>query len=584
VALPFLLSLIDAVLVLCAALLGLGALGSAKDRPEPARVVAAAERGALDLLVQASPFGALFLVLFLGLGALSGAPFWPLIFAGLLGAGVASLGAWLSSWQVARTTARLSRGQQAETLAREVGRLNTVTLLLAAAAGGGLTAFCFGWFPEAPAQTSLASAASAIGLHAVLARPGVLAWAGATHGGAAEDLHPGSLTELVGATFAGTWLLHTSVLALSALGELALLTLAKGAPLGLGTYALFLPPVGLLAFACGGLGTRTGARDVAQALWMRELLITLGVLLGGAWAVRGTLSGDAARAWAPSLVSYLCACFGFGAWVLGSRGKREATFTAPLALLPVLLLAVIVDPTELGGENAVLLLVTGAAVALLPLAAAYRIGASVLSAAATCELLAGGAEESTWASASDRPTPSPGQQALFFPLSCLVSLCVLASLLWPWQEAARPSPLLLGLGALTSTLSLSALARRQAALGTAGGAELMQLSSSRPKDGSLLLGEGLALLKRAAGEQQLAFSLVLLAPPLLLAGLSRLGFAEAADVAAGFAAGALFSAALGEWRPPARGPQAALTTFVWPLSLYQLSWSTLLLISLPSNP
>lgn len=574
-ALPLVLSLTDLLLALAALVVGVSAWTGQRQRPEATRVMAAAERSALDLLAQAAPFGAAFLLLFGCSGAALQGPLRDLLLAAALGAAVAAAGAWVSGWQAAQTAARLSWGGGPDVTTIERGRLAIVSLLLGAAAGSGLTALCFAVFEAAPARAALMGATSAVGLLTILARPGVLSWAAAARFRRSGDLHPGSLAELAGTTFAGSWLLHVSLFALSALAEVALFVLSTDAAHGLGAYALLLPRLGLFAVLCAGLGARQSVRDGAQAGHVRQLAIALAVLAGGAWALRGVLQGDTARTWAPGLVCYLCAAFGFGAWLLGSKPRRPPTFTGALLLAPVLLLTLVVDPSALGGHRALLLLVIGTSVALLPLAAVYRIDASVLAATATCERLATGQNEPAFGDASARPAPSAGQQATFLPLALAVALSggsVLAQSLG--DDAANL--LVAGSSALCALLLLHGLSRREQALGAEGGALLAALSEQRSEDGGLLLGEGLDLLKRVGGQRLLSFVAALLGPPLAVMVLAWFGSPRAPVLSAGALAGALFWAAIADEPATEDRPRAAHGAFVWPLALYYLCWAALL--------
>lgn len=574
-ALPLVLSLTDLLLALAAVVIGWGPFARPRQRPEAARVVAAAQRGALDLMGLAAPFGGVFLVVLVGGSASAQGPVRELVLASLAGAVGALGGAWLCGFQVAQAAARLSSSASPEAASIELGRLSTATLLLGSAVGSGLVSFAFAAFDEAPARAALMGATAAVGLLTILARPGVLSWTAATRSRRATDLHPGSLAEFAGATFAGSWLLHVTLFSISALGQVALFVLARGVDHGLGTFALLLPRVGLFALVCGGLGTRTSARDGAQAGWLRQLAIALVVLAFGAWALRGVLVGDAARSWAPGLVSYLCGVFGFAAWLLGTKTQREPTFAAPLALVPVLLLTLVVDPSELGGESALLLLTAGTGVALVPLAAAFRVGATVLSAATTCNLLAHGVTEPSPVDPSSRLAPSPGQQGMFLPWAVVVLLCA-ASVLRRADGGAHFDLLMAGLTALASAFLLQALSRRQDALGDEGRALLTELSEQRPQDGSVLLGEGLAVLQRVGGREQLTFALTLLLPPLVILLLSWTGSPRALELCTGALAGALLWAALADRSSQKTSSRAAASAFVWPLALYHLCWAALL--------
>jgi len=581
VALPLVLSLIDACLVLCALALGTLALGSPRPRPEAARVVAAAERGAIDLLATSAPWagGFLFLVLAaLGLGSfLAGRPATEPLTAALLGAILAALGAWTAGWQVARATSRLSLVPFSESAAREMGRLTTATLLLAGSSGSGLVACCFLACPDLPVQSALAGALSGVLTLTMLTRPAVLSWAAAGEVERGQPLHPGSLAALVGTTYTGTWLLHAGLFALSALGQVGLFALGRDEQGGLGTYALLLPRVGLFALVCAGLGMRASARDDKATFWLRGLVVGLVVLGGGAWISRGVLTDDAARTWVPTLVTYLCVTFGALATALGR--KRDATFAGPLALLPVLLLAVVFQPLALvgGASSGVLLLVVAGSLSLLPFAAAFRLGTSALASASTCDLLATGSGEPAWADADADRAPTLGQQDLVLPLASLVALCAGLAFLIP--RGADANPLVLGLGALLAALLLYALGRRQDRWGTEGGARLAELADQRRADGALLLGEGLAVLKRVGTEGQLPFALVLVGPPLVLTVYAWTGLGEAFDLAAGSLVGALLWATLAGFPSGAVRPHAAHRAFVWPLALCQLLWSALVLTS-----
>lgn len=574
-ALPLVLSLTDLLLALVALVMGLDAWTGRRQRPEAARVVAAAHRSALDLLAPAAPFGAAFLVVFAAGGAVFQGPARDLVLAAVLGALVAVAGAWVSGWQAAQTAARLSWGSAPEITTTALARSSAVSLLLGAAAGSGLTALCFTVFTAAPARAALMGASAAVGLLAVLARPGVLSWAAAARFRRTGDLHPGSLVELAGTTFAGSWLLHVTLFALSALAEVALFTLATQSAHGLGPYALLLPRLGLFALLCGGLGARQSARDGAQAGYVRQLAVALVVLAGGAWATRGVLEGEAARTWAPSLVCYLCAAFGFGAWLLGNRPQRTPTFTAALLLAPVLVLTLVVDPSALGGHRALALLVLGTSMALLPLAAVFRLGAAVLTATTTCERLAMGQSEAAWIDANPRPAPSLGQQATFLPLALAIALTGISVLGQPLGD--DPANLLVaGSCALCAALLLRGLARREQTLGDEGGARLAALSEQRSEEDGLLLGEGLAVLKGVGAQRQLSFVLLLLAPPLAVMLLAWTESLRAPVLAVGVLAGALFWAALADEPAAEDRPRSAHGAFVWPLALYYLCWAALL--------
>lgn len=574
-ALPLVLSLTDLFLALVALAIGLSAWVGKRQRPEATRVIAAAERSALDLLAESAPFGIAFLVLFAGSGAFLQGPLRDLLLTAVLGATVAAGGAWVSGWQAAQTAARLSWSNAPEATTAELGRLGIVSLLLGSAAGSGLTALCFAVFEAAPARAALMGAASAVGLLIVLARPGVLSWAAAARFRRADDLHPGSLVELAGSTFAGSWLLYVTLFALSALAEVALFVLSTEAAHGLGTYALLLPRLGLFAIVCGGMGARRSARDSAQAGPVRQLAIALAVLAGGAWALRGVLEGDTARTWAPGLVCYLCASFGFGAWLLGDKPRRAPTFTAALLLTPVLLLTLVVDPSALGGHRALALLIIGTSIALLPLAAVYRTQAAVLAATATCERLATGQSEVGWNVANATPAPSPGQQSTFLPLALAAALSGGSVLTQSLGDDAA-NLLVAGSSALCAALLLHGLSRREQALGAEGGALLAALSDQRSEDGGLLLGEGLALLKSVGAKRLLSFVLLLIGPPLLVMVLAWFGSTRAPVLSAGALTGALFWAALADEPASEDRPRAAHSAFVWPLALYFLCWAALL--------
>jgi hypothetical protein len=579
VALPLVLSLVDAFLALSAVLIGLGVSSAHHERTESSRVALAAQRGALDLVTRAAPWGALFLVVILAVGsiasALGGRPARDLLWVGIVAASFAAGGAWLAGWQVARFSAGSSGAAPVEIIAAKLARLTCSSLLLGAAAGSGLSALCFATLPSRSLEAALTGAVAGVGLLIVLARPSVLSWAAAGHVQRRAALHPGSLAALVGSTYTSTWLLHASLFAVSAIGQIALFALARDATEGVGTYALLLPRIGLFALVCAGLGSRISTRDALSALWLRELLIALVVLAGGAWMSRGVLAATQTRTWAPALVCYLCVTFGVGVWVLGTR-VRESSFVSPLSLLPVLLLALIVGAEAVaGGTTTILLLVVASALALLPLAAVFRVTSSALLSARTCDLLATSAGDALGREENERPIPSSNQQELFLPMASLVALGFATTCLD--RTGAPTDPLVFGMGALCSAFLLRGLSRSQEGLARAGGRRLAELSGKQEDEGGLLLGEGLAVLERVGGQGQLTFAIVLLTPPLLLSAYAATGSPSAMTLAAGSALGALFWPVMAEFPGGSERTHAAHAALVWPLALYHLAWSALVL-------
>lgn len=385
---------------------------------------------------------------------------------------------------------------------------------------------------DAAEHLCLLAALATVLTSVLLARSASVA-AGAAHfgsrGSAVDQVHPASLARLVSASFGYSIVRCAGLLAVSAFGRAILLILSRngGAEQNHWIYPHLLQALGTLAIVFGLMTVRSSEREPGAWGWIRGALVTLLLLIAGAWSLsRGLAPGIVSRA-IPSAATFFFLGAGVAVWLgMGSRADegwgaalKKLPSTALLFVITAILLVSIPEALTAQKMEAaeIRALVLASVLSAVPIAFAWQLGDGLFRSALGCSLLASEGTLPIDEKRSATDGPGRGLLGILPALWCLVCLVALTRVL---PDELTLDALLFGvatgLGACT-TLAGSALNLRTS---RAAGRSIRDLVTAH---GRASMEEGPNLTKALTAANQAGWTLafawpVLIVSPALLIG------------------------------------------------------------------
>ncbi len=284
-----------------------------------------------------------------------------------------------------------------------------------------------------------------------------------------EAPHPASLAVLIGASYHAPLLRLLGLVALSTVGQAALLASVSSSPDAASlVYPHVLKLLGLFGLLFAGAVVRMTDEEDPSAGWTRGGLVYLVLMIAGAWS----LSSPLPELWAhvvPSGLTFFYVALGVTVWSFGRRTsddpyrasflKNSATRAPQGVLLLSLVVVLLLTSATLSEENALpapvlLSLLLAGALSAAPFSVVWLLARDLGEGSVRTEQLAYPEQMNT---SAPRSEPS-GKMLRVFPLLCSVVLVTsLSGLLMTRTELDELSLSILFLATLVAALGLLAV-------------------------------------------------------------------------------------------------------------------------------